>query len=147
MTRSSPQCLLHRREIDGITFIFFVLFTIAQTTTQAGELSTDIDWSHLSNIRAAYDTHSIKTFIHQRDTIVFTQPAFHFSHPIIQPHPATLTASITSAAAAFLQSLPAFRSLSRSARKHLCETNLRPLIFPNLYELNHSCFSEPWQVR
>ena len=54
--------------------------------------------------------------------------------------------TIVSCATSFLQSLPAFYSLSRSARNYLLRVNLRPLIFPNLHELTQNCYAEPWQV-
>lgn len=56
--------------------------------------------------------------------------------------PTCLTASLFS----FIQSLPAFNCLSQNNRNHLIKNNLRLLLFPNMFELNQACYSEPWQV-
>lgn len=69
----------------------------------------------------------------------------HEAQPLGQP--AVLNKCIISSVLSFLQSLPAFYSLTKSARNYLCKTNLRPLIFPNVRELDQCCFASSWQVR
>ncbi len=108
--------------------------------------SEEIDWSHLSNIVYAYDTCCLKTFIQQRETLIFNRSSQILDQQSTNNHPTTLTMSIVFAISSFLQSLPAFYSLPRTTRHYLCKTNIRPLIFPTIHELNQSCFSEPWQV-
>ncbi len=105
------------------------------------EFSSGIDWSHLSNIVTAYDSCCIKVFVQQRTTSIFNK-----TPPIPNEQSVILPSSIVLAFSTFIKSLPAYYSLPRSARNHLRKTNIRPLIFPNVHELNQSCFSEPWQV-
>jgi hypothetical protein len=57
--------------------------------------------------------------------------------------PINLTVSLFS----FLRSLPAFHSLSQINRIYLSKNNLRLLLFLNMFELNQTCYSEPWQVK
>ena len=105
------------------------------------EFSSEIDWSHLSNIVTAYDSCCIKVYIQQRSTSIFKT-----TRVILDEQPTTLASSIVLAFSTFIKSLPAYYSLPRSARNHLSKTNIRPLMFPNIHELSQSCFSEPWQV-
>ena len=111
-----------------------------------GKFSEQIDWRHLSNIIYAYDTYCSKAFAKQRGEMIFNKESQPVDEQISNKHPTTLTMCIVLAVSTFLKSLPAFYSLPRSTRNYLCKTNIRPIIFPNVYELNQSCFSEPWQV-
>jgi len=111
------------------------------------KFSEEIDWSHLSNIVYAYDTCCLKTFIQQRDTKIFNKASQASDHQSTSKHLTTITTSIILGISLFFNSLPAYHSLSRVTRNYLCKTNIRPLMFPNLHELNQSCFSEPWQVK
>lgn len=108
--------------------------------------SSEIDWCHISNIVYAYDTCCLKTFTQQRAEMVFSQSSKTFDEESLERSPRALTMCLVLSISAFLKSLPAFYSLPRSTRNHLCKTNIRPLIFPNIHELNQSCYSEPWQV-
>jgi hypothetical protein len=110
------------------------------------ELSEDIDWCHLSNIVYAYDVYCSKTFSQQREEMIFNPESQPVEEQSSNRHPKTLTTCVVLAISSFLKSLPAFYSLPRSTRINLCKTNIRPLIFPNVHELNQSCYSEPWQV-
>jgi hypothetical protein len=107
----------------------------------------EIDWCHLSNIVYAYDAYCSKTFIQQRDTMVFNKTSQISDEPSSNRYPTTLAMSIILAFSSFFKALPAFYSLPRNIQNYLYKTNIRPLIFPNFYELNQSCFSEPWQVK
>ena len=106
-------------------------------------LSTN-DWTHLSNIVSAYETFCIKTYNTERAKML--PPQTPPGERTIEDY-ASLPMSVTLALSAFIKSLPAYQSLPRPAQKVLCESNLRRLISMNLFELNHSCFSEPWQVK
>lgn len=64
----------------------------------------------------------------------------------VKPHSA-LPMSLTASLFPFLRSLPAFHSLSQINRIYLTRNNLRPLLFLNMFELNQTCYSEPWQVK
>ncbi len=89
----------------------------------------------------------MKTFIQQRETKIFDRTLQISDEQSINKHPTTLTTSIILGISSFFNSLPAYYSLSRITRNYLFKTNIRPLIFPNIHELNQSCFSEPWQVK
>lgn len=104
------------------------------------------EWRHLSNVVSSYDTNCVKQFIEKRSKIIFNQKECPNSDPIVVAQPTTITTSIAASFSSFFQSLPAFQSLSRATQSYLCKINIRPLIFPNIYELNQSCFSETWQV-
>ncbi|UJR27533.1 hypothetical protein I4U23_008816 [Adineta vaga] len=64
----------------------------------------------------------------------------------ISIYPTAATMAIVLSVSAFLKALPAYHSLPRSIRNYLCKTNIRPLIFPSIHELNQSCFHEAWQT-
>lgn len=100
----------------------------------------------MSNIVYAYDAYCSKAFAQQRSEIIFNKASQTLEEQSNNTHPTTLTMCIVLAVSAFLKSLPAFNSLPRLTRSYLCKTNIRPLMFPNIHELNQSCFSEPWQV-
>ena len=127
--------------MHSINIILSLLFFFLQHIFNDSHLSDEIDWCHLSNIVTAYDVYCLQTYSKQRSTIVLDR-----TPPLSNEQPATLTSSIVLAFSTFIKSLPAYYSLPRSARNHLSKTNIRPLIFPNIHELNQSCFSEPWQV-
>ncbi|UJR27535.1 hypothetical protein I4U23_008817 [Adineta vaga] len=110
------------------------------------KLSADIDWNHLSNIVYAYDSCCIKTYIRQRSTTVFTNESQVLDNQSISIYPTAATMAIVLSVSAFLKALPAYHSLPRSIRNYLCKTNIRPLIFPSIHELNQSCFHEAWQT-
>ncbi|CAF0903478.1 unnamed protein product [Adineta steineri] len=110
------------------------------------DLSAEIDWRHLSNIVYAYESCCIKTYVQQRSTVIFNRTPQSTNEQPYNIYPTTITMSIVLAVSSFLKKLPAFYSLPRSTRNYLCKTNIRPLIFPNLHELNQTCFAEPWQV-
>jgi len=108
------------------------------------DLLSEIDWRHLSNIVAAYDTCCLKTYVEQREKMFFgetSQKQWTIEHYSVIPMSLTLSLS------SFIRSLPAFQSLSRTVQFFLCKNNLRRLMFINMHELNQSCFSEPWQVK
>ena len=109
-------------------------------------MSDETDWCQLSNIIFAYDNNCIKQFVEKRSATVIKPTVSSTGDLVITPQPTAITASIASSVSLFFQSLPAFYSLSRSTRTFLCKTNIRSLIFPNIHELNQSCFAEPWQV-
>ena len=111
-----------------------------------GKLLQSFEWNHLSNIIFAYDNNCIKQFVEKRSATVIKPTVSANGDLVITPQPTAITASIASSVSLFFQSLPAFCSLSRSTRTFLCKANIRPLIFPNVHELNQSCFAEPWQV-
>jgi hypothetical protein len=46
----------------------------------------------------------------------------------------------------FLLSIPTIQSLSKTNRFYLCKHNIRLLIFPNLHEIEQTCFTESSQV-
>ena len=111
------------------------------------DLSAEIDWRHLSNIVYAYDSCCVKTYVRQRSTVVFnTSPQPPHEQPI-NIYPTTMTMSVVLSLSSFLKTLPSYYSLPRATRSYLCKTNLRPLIFPSIHELNQSCYAEAWQVR
>ncbi|CAF4136651.1 unnamed protein product, partial [Adineta steineri] len=110
------------------------------------DLSAEIDWRHLSNIVYAYESCCIKTYLRQRSSVIFNRTTQSSNEQPYNIYPTTITMSIVLAVSSFLKTLPAYYSLPRSTRKYLCKTNIRPLIFPNLHELNQSCYAEPWQV-
>ena len=107
------------------------------------DLLTEIDWTHLSNIVAAYETYCIKTYMAEREKMLF--PETPPQERTIEDY-AMLPMSVTRALSTFIRSLPAFQTLPRPVQKALCEGNLRRLIPMNLHELNQSCFTEPRQV-
>jgi hypothetical protein len=107
------------------------------------DLLNEIDWSHLSNIVYAYDTHCLKTYVEQRGKMLFYSTPEH--ERTIEDY-SVLPVSVTISISSFVKSLPAFQSLSRMIQNYLFTSNLRRLIFVNIHELNQSCFSEPWQV-
>ncbi|CAF1182699.1 unnamed protein product, partial [Adineta steineri] len=109
------------------------------------DLSAEIDWRHLSNIVYAYESCCIKTYLRQRSTVIFNRTPQSPNEQPYNIYPTTITMSIVLAVSSFLKTLPAYYSLPRSTRNYLCKTNIRPLIFPNLHELNQSCYAEPWQ--
>jgi hypothetical protein len=111
------------------------------------EFSSELDWTHLSNIVNVYDSHCIKIFNQQRTSTILNTTSLESGEQSITKHPTALTACIVLAFSSFIKSLPAFYSLPRSTRNCLSKTNIRPLIFPNIYELNQSCYSESWQVK
>ncbi len=100
----------------------------------------------MSNIVYAYDAHCSKAFAQQRSEIIFNKASQTLEEQSTNTHPTTLTMCIVLAVSAFLKSLPAFNSLPHLTRSYLCKTNIRPLMFPNIHELNQSCFSETWEV-
>ncbi|CAF1069877.1 unnamed protein product [Adineta steineri] len=110
------------------------------------DLSAEIDWRHLSNIVYAYESCCIKTYLRQRSSVIFNRTPQSPDEQSYNIYPTTITMSIVLAVSSFLKTLPAYYSLPRSTRNYLCKTNIRPLIFPNLHELNQSCYAEPWQV-
>ena len=62
-------------------------------------------------------------------------------------HSTALPMSLASSLFTFFRSLPAFNSLSQKNQTFLNTNNLRTLIFPNMFELNQTCYSESWQVK
>lgn len=110
------------------------------------DFSDEIDWTHLSNIVYAYDKHCLKMFSSKRTEIVFNPNSPITEEQKKLQHPTGLTMCVVLGVSAFMKSLPAFYSLRRNTRNYLCKTNIRPLIFPNIHELNQSCYSEAWQV-
>jgi hypothetical protein len=46
----------------------------------------------------------------------------------------------------FISSIPVIQLLSNSNRFYLCKHNIRSLIFPNLHEIEQTCFTESSQV-
>ncbi|CAF0892584.1 unnamed protein product [Adineta steineri] len=120
--------------------------SIPQNILGDNYLSNDIDWRHLSNIVYAYESCCIKTYLRQRSSVIFNRTTQSSNEQPYNIYPTTITMSIVLAVSSFLKTLPAYYSLPRSTRKYLCKTNIRPLIFPNLHELNQSCYAEPWQV-
>ncbi|CAF3742226.1 unnamed protein product [Rotaria sp. Silwood1] len=119
--------------------------SISQCLVNNDKLLRESDWRHLKNIVSAYETHCLKTYIQQRSAMYNSEAtSCHQSHipsKYFTAIPMTLTISLCS----FLQSLPAFHSLSQINRTFLCKNNLRSLLFPNMFELKQSCFSESWQ--
>jgi hypothetical protein len=108
------------------------------------DLLDESDWRHLSNIVYAYDTYCLKTYVEERAKMFIDETSERgqiIDQYVAVPMKATLSLS------SFIRSLPAFQSLSQSIQSFLCQSNLRRLIFPNLQEINQSCFSEPWQVK
>ncbi|CAF3122118.1 unnamed protein product [Rotaria sp. Silwood2] len=120
--------------------------SISQCIVNNDKLLRESDWCHLTNIVSAYETHCLKTYIQKCSDMYNneTTSSMHIHAPskYCTAIPMTLTASLCS----FLQSLPAFHSLSQINRTFLCKNNLRSLLFPNMFELRQSCFSEPWQM-
>ncbi|CAF1388192.1 unnamed protein product [Rotaria sordida] len=120
--------------------------SISQCIVNNDVLLHESDWCHLTNIVSAYETHCLKTYIQQRSTMYSNETKScqhqHLPTKYCTALPMTLTISLCS----FLQSLPAFHSLSHINRMFLCKNNLRLLLFPNMFELRQSCFFEPWQI-
>jgi hypothetical protein len=136
---------------NPIFFTFYIsIYFSFQYIFSDIQLSNEIDWRHLSNIVHAYDTYCLETFIQQRETKIFNRTSQILDEQSTNKYPTTLTTLTTSiilGISSFFNSLPAYYSLSRITRNYLFKTNIRPLIFPNIHELNQSCFSEPWQVK
>ncbi|CAF1013512.1 unnamed protein product [Adineta ricciae] len=110
------------------------------------DLLAEIDWSHLSNISYAYDSCCVKSYVRQRTATIFNGTSSVSDNQSINIYPTVVTTSIVLSVSSFLKSLPAFYSLPRVIRNYLCKTNIRPLIFPNIYELQQCCYHEPWQA-
>jgi hypothetical protein len=64
----------------------------------------------------------------------------------VKPHSA-LPMSLTASLFPFLRSLPAFHSLPQINQIYLSKNNLHVLLSLNRFELNQTCYSEPWQVK
>ena len=107
------------------------------------EISEGIDWCHLSNIVYAYDTQCIGNFAEQRAK-AFGQPEPTALEPVGQP--AAVNTCVVSSILSFIRSLPAFHTLTKAIQNQLRKTNIRPLMFPNVYELEQCCFADSWQV-
>ncbi|CAF0927176.1 unnamed protein product [Adineta steineri] len=127
-------------------YFYIALHFLLQHMVNNIDLSVEIDWRHLSNIVYAYESCCIKTYVQQRSTVIFNRTPQSPNEQPYSIYPTTITMSIVLAVSSFLKTLPAYYSLPRSTRNYLCKTNIRPLIFPNLHELNQTCFAEPWQV-
>lgn len=117
-----------------------------QCVTNNSELLNESDWRHLSNIVSAYETFCLQSYLQQRSAAFLNEPLYHNEHSRLQQH-VTLPMNLTSSLFAFLGSLPVTRSLSHMNQTYLSKHNLRPLLFPNMLELNQLCFREPWQVK
>jgi hypothetical protein len=101
----------------------------------------------LSNIVSAYDTYCLKSYIQQRSTNYADETTSSQREYMPMKHHTALPMSLTIALSSFIRSLPAFHCLSRTHQNIVCDRNLRPLLFLNMFELNQTCFSEPWQVK
>ncbi|CAF1270687.1 unnamed protein product [Adineta ricciae] len=110
------------------------------------DLLATIDWTHLSNISYAYDSCCVKSYVRQRAATIFNGAPSVSDDQSISIYPTAVTTSIVLSVSSFLKSLPAYYSLPRVIRNYLCKTNIRPLIFPNIYELQQCCYHEPWQM-
>lgn len=132
--------------MSNVTLYFlsqFYYYYVFQDILSDGNLLNNIDWTHLSNLVYAYDSCCVKTYLEQRlnidvngmlDEVKLIQLAESISMSVVQ------------SLSVFFRSLPAFRSLSQHTQYLLYKNNIRRLFFPNLHELNQSCFSESWQV-
>ena len=110
------------------------------------EISSDIDWNQLSEIMNTYETHSIQTFLDQQSNEIFKDRVPPVDPVAIEHCSNMFTTSLTLSTLTFVRSLTEFQSLSSTSQNELCSTNIEPLLLLNLHELNHSCYSEPWQV-
>ncbi|CAF0827520.1 unnamed protein product [Rotaria sp. Silwood1] len=119
---------------------------IARLIVSNEGLLKETDWKLLSNIVYAYDNYCLKNFTQARRNI-FNNETHLFEQPLskIHHHTAMRLNNITSLVS-FLLSIPIVQSLSTSDRYYLCKHNIRPLIFPNLHEIEQTCFTESWQV-
>ncbi|CAF4218625.1 unnamed protein product, partial [Adineta steineri] len=137
---------LNRKQRDSLKQQLLQIkeLSIPQNILRDNYLSDEIDWRHLSNIVYAYESCCIKTYVQQRSSVIFNRTPQSPNEQPYNIYPTTITMSIVLAVSSFLKTLPAYYSLPRSTRNYLCKTNIRPLIFPNLHELNQTCFAEPW---
>lgn len=107
----------------------------------------DSDWRHLSNVVSAYETYCLQTYVKQRSAMFNNETkSYLYESMPMKPYtalPMCLTASVFS----FIRSLTAFHSLSQVNQNYLTKNNLCTLLFPNMFELNQTCYSEPWQVK
>jgi hypothetical protein len=111
------------------------------------ELLEEKDWRLLSNIVYAYDNYCLKLFTQNRQNIFNNQIVLFSEQPLlkINHHIAIRLNTITSFLS-FLSSIPIIQSLSNSNRLYLCKHNIRLLLFPNLHEIDQTCFTELSQV-
>ncbi|CAF2397911.1 unnamed protein product [Rotaria sp. Silwood2] len=119
---------------------------IAPLIAPNDELLKETDWRLLSNIVYAYDNYCLKIFAQARQNIFNNEINFS-EQPLskIHHHTAMRLCNIKSFLS-FLSSIPIIQSLSISDRYYLCKHNIRSLIFPNLHEIEQTCFTESWQV-
>jgi hypothetical protein len=110
-------------------------------------LLCESDWKHISNIVSAYDTNCVKSYVQQRSAIFMNRTTLYQCENMPMKHYTALPMSLTVSLSAFLRALPAFHSLSNINRTFLYKNNLRSLLFLTMFEVNQSCFSEPWQVK
>ena len=105
------------------------------------------DWILLSNIVNAYEKFCLKAYIDKRSTMLSIE--FQSLENLSQRTKYCINNYVNTISSflSFLSSIPIVKSLNNSDRIYLCQHNVRPLVFPNLHELEQSCFSEPWQVR
>ena len=110
-------------------------------------LLRESDWILLSNIVNAYDNYCLKHYIQKRRTIFDEEiDSSRQMFSILKYQNASMTNHINSFLS-FLLSMPIVQSLASSDRLYLCKHNIRPLVFPNMHELEQTCFSESWQVK
>jgi len=101
----------------------------------------------LSNIVTAYDTYCLKIYVQQRSKLFMYRTKSYSYESMLMKYYTTLPINLTISLFSFLRSLPAFHSLSQINQIYLSKNNLHVLLSLNRFELNQTCYSEPWQVK
>ncbi|CAF4181302.1 unnamed protein product [Rotaria sp. Silwood2] len=137
--RQRRQQLLQQEQIENSV-------AILRPIVKASDLLHETDWTHLSNIVFAYETHCLKNYIQRRKNLFNTKMQIPNDPNVkINYHSSTTVNNLTSFTS-FLSSIPTIQTLAKSDRMFLCKHNIRPLILLNLHELEQLCYSEPWQL-
>ena len=100
-----------------------------------------MDWRLLSNIVYSYENYCLKLYTQHRNKIKFSEDSLSK----IEYHQ-SLRINNMKSLLSFLYSIPIIRSLSKTNRIYLCQHNIRLLIFPNLHEIEQTCFAESFQI-
>ncbi|CAF1388211.1 unnamed protein product [Rotaria sordida] len=137
--RQRRQQLLQQEQLENS-------LVIPRQIVKASDLLHETDWTHLSNVVFAYETHCLKNYIQRRKNLFHTRIQIPDDAWVkINYHSSTIVNNLTSLTS-FLSSIPAVQNLSKFDRIFLCTHNIRPLILLNLHELEQLCYSEPWEL-
>ncbi|CAF1304326.1 unnamed protein product [Adineta ricciae] len=120
--------------------------SLPQYMPTKSQLLDESDWLHISNIVSIYDTHCLQTYLDRR-AITFNNRLSQSDDYFLLTYSTLLPMNIALSLFSFFRALPAARSLSHVNQSYLCKTNIRPLLFLNMFELNQLCFTEQCQER